>query len=534
MKRGGNIFFTVRNGAIGMSLLLTVGCHQVFFDDPGLSESGQQPPKAEVAILGGLIVDGSGAAPFPGDIALSDGKIVEISAPNKLTRAAAVKIDARGKYVAPGLIDAHAHGDPLDVDFENASAMGVTTVVLGQDGANPGGVSIRSSAGTSSLAAWVEAVNREGESVNVAFLVGHGSVRTEAGAVRSPARGEVLHRMGSLVAQAMDAGALGVSQGLEYDPGIYADAIELAALAQAVGAHDGVIHSHVRTENTGEVASAIDELVAQGEFANVHISHLKIVMGNDPVEARAIVTRLGDLGRFKLTADVYPYLAGSTGVALLFPNWAKTESQFHAAMPARRDELVRHLRGRVESRNGPAATLFTSGPYAGSTLAEAAEANGVHYADFLIDKVGPEGAQAAYFVMDQRVQDVFVRHPQVAIASDGYPHMRHPRSYGTFTRVLEQYVRQEKSLGLPEAIRKMSRLPAEQLGLRDRGLLLEGRPADLIVFDLDDVKEAATWENPTQLAQGMSHVFVNGVPVIRDGMMTNRLPGKVLVRAKGE
>ncbi len=478
----------------------------------------------DLLIGGGTVVDGTGGPGRPADILVRDGCIAFVGDIDEDTIEmvdGAERFDASGLVVAPGFIDAHAHGDPTDPDdppFHNFLAMGVTTIVLGQDGGSPR---------AAELAAHLDSVDVAGPAVNVAYLVGHNTIRRESGVGFGDPGSEGLLRMSNLVRRGLDAGAFGLSTGLEYDPGSRAGIDELVAIARPVGEVGGVVSSHLRSEDADRVEAALDELIEQGERsgARVHASHLKIVLGKDTVRAASLLdamTRAEALG-VEVTADVYPYTASYTGIGILFPDWAKPPNDYETVLAERRDDLAAYLRERVESRNGPEATLFGSTELAGRTLAAVAEKRGVPFEEVLIE-LGPDGASAAYFVMDEDVMSWLLEDPRVAVSSDGSPTMQHPRGHGAFARVIRRYVVEEGLFTIEEAVRKMSGLTASIFRLDDpdvvdvpRGRLRTGWAADIVAFDPAAVNDPADFEHPHRLSEGMSAVWVNGRLALRDG-----------------
>jgi N-acyl-D-amino-acid deacylase len=373
------------------------------------------------------VVDGTGTPPRPADVLFLNGRIAHVGQVRADTLRVANHFDAQGYVVTPGFIDAHAHGDPLETPaFPNFLAMGVTTIVLGQDGGSP-------EAGT--LAAHLDEVGAARPAVNVAYLVGHNTIRQESGVGFGAPGASGLARMASLVEAGLDAGAFGLSTGLEYDPGARADLEELIAVARPVGARGGVVTSHLRNEDADRVEASLDELLEQGfgSGARVHATHLKVVLGDDPAVARRMLGAMADARERGLvvTGDVYPYTASFTGIAILFPEWARPPADYEEVVRTRGEELERHLRERVMGRNGPEATLFGTGEWSGRTLAEVADELDRPFEEVLVG-LGPGGARAAYFVMDDEVMATFLEDPHVAVSSDGSPVMGHPRGYGSF------------------------------------------------------------------------------------------------------
>lgn len=476
----------------------------------------------DLVIIDGRIVDGLGGEPRRGDVVIGGGRILFIGQVDPAAIEPDKVIDADGRVVAPGFIDPHSHGDPHETPaFENFLAMGVTTITLGQDGSSPA---------VDDLAAWLDDVAAQGIGPNLAMLAGHGTLRRQAGIGLDPEPSE--EQMEALLQRLDDVLTVtfGLSMGLEYNPGLNAGFVELDSLARVVGSRGRVIMSHLRSEDDDALAAALDELIAQGAHARVHVAHLKSVYGKGAARAGEILAHL-DAARdrgVEITADVYPYTASYTGIGLLFPEWAKTPEGFADARRTRYQELADYLRQRVMSRNGPQATLLGTEPYTGKTLADLAAELDKPFERVLIDDIGPDGASAAYFVMDDELQAELLLDPHVAISSDGNPRGFHPRGHGTFAKVIEEFVRERQLLELPEAVRKMTSLPAAVLGLADRGSLQVGKAADLVIFDPADVRATATYTDPFQLARGFDVVIVNGRVARRDGGLASTRSGRVL------
>ncbi len=464
-------------------------------------------------VRGGDVVDGTGAPRRRADVVVRGDRIVFVGDVAPEVRAERI-VDATGAIVTPGFIDMHSHADPKG-DVEPALAQGVTTIVVGQDGASP----------SRHIGAWLDEVDRGRPRVNVATLVGHGTARNAAGlGSKAHLRPEERASLAEIIDVGLREGAFGLSTGLEYDPGRFADADELAAAAKPVGARGGVVMSHLRSENDDEIDAAIAELVEQGREsgARVHIAHLKVVCGHGVARADALLEQLAAARArgIDVTADMYPYDASYTTIGILFPKRPGSEA-----------DVLAYLKARVEKRNGPEATLFGSGPYAGKTLAEAAASRGVPFERILFD-LGPSGATAAYFVMDDALETRLFLDPFVSVGTDGGGGDPHPRSHGTFARVFAELVEKRHALSVEEAVRKMTGLAAQTLGLDgDRGCLAPGCAADLDVFVPSELRTRADFLSPRVLAEGMRAVIVNGL-VERAGAEPTRARSGRALRAK--
>lgn len=509
----------------------------------------------DIWIQGGTIVDGTGGEPYVGDVLISGDTVVHLGEVDADDVDAAMIIDARGKTVTPGFIDPHSHGDPLEARFDNFLAQGVTTVVLGQDGRTPGFsaedpptltawreaiASPDAGDAVITLERWMKAVGRHGSLTNIATLVGHGSLRHLSGVGSDPdPTDEQRAIMREILQAGLDAGAFGMSSGLEYVPGRNAPEEEIMELAKVVGQNDGVIMTHMRSEDGAVmdpededavlVQDALEEVVAQGEHARVHVAHIKIVYGKGLREGEAVLDRLREAraNGIPISADVYPYLAGMSNFYFLYPIWARERPVFEDAVRNDRKRLAEDMYERVMWRGGPDKALIASGEYASQNLAEVAEIQGKPFVDVIIDW-GYGGPTTAHFTQNAEVQDVFITAPDVAIGTDGSPTMRHPRSYGTYPKIIQEYVVQNEKLTLPVAIRKMSGLPAEIVGLEDRGTLAVGHKGDVLVFDPDAVEATATWAEPRQYPKGFDYVLLNGRVAARAGELAAGRFGRVL------
>lgn len=472
-------------------------------------------------ISGGTVADGSGTEAYEADLLVRGDSIGFVGKVNPDTIEVLHHVDASGYIVSPGFIDVHAHGNPMDTpEFKNFLAMGVTSIVLGQDGSSPAGIP---------MAEWFDQVEKARPAVNTAGLTGHGSLRQWAGTGLDEASDREIDRMEALLKADLQSGAWGMSTGLEYVPGMYAGDEELKPLARIVGEHNGIVMSHMRSENNEDIKASLNELAEQGKYARVHASHLKVVYGKGAERAEEVLEYLEKHNEsgIKLTADTYPYAASYTGIAIVFPEWAKTTDQWKQAVKERPDVLRRYLQDKVERRNGPGAILFGSGPHAGQTLKDVAQKQSRSYLDVLMDR-GPRAASAAHFVMNEELQDRIAVASGVMISSDGSPGMHHPRGYGSFAKVIHRFVIEQQALALEEAIHKMSRLPASTMGFEKRGLIREGYKADLLMFKPEEIQDLATFEQPHQLAKGFRWIWVNGQIVRRNGEFTEQRRGKVL------
>jgi N-acyl-D-amino-acid deacylase len=484
-------------------------------------------PKYDLLIRNGTVIDGAGAPGRKADVLIDGDRIARVGSVDAAKVWARRAIDATGMVVTPGFIDVHAHGDPLKTpEFENFLSMGVTTICLGQDGESP-----------QDLAAWMREVEEARPGVNVATFVGHGTVRNLAGVElqRNPSR-QQLQAMQRLVREAMQQGCLGLTTGLEYQPGSFANLEELIAVAQPVAQAGGLVMSHMRSEDDDAIEGALAELLAQGWGAGcpVHVSHIKVVYGHGAKRAEQILKQMqtARVGGLRVTADIYPYNASYTGIGIVFPDWAKPPHDYAQVVKTRRAELAEYLRDRVTRRNGPEATLFGTEPWTGKTLAQVAAQLDKPFEDVLIDDIGLGGAHAAYFVMDAELQERLLVDPHVMICSDGSSTSRHPRGHGAFARVIRKFVAERKLLSLEAAVHKMTGLAAATVGLDQvkHGLLVEGYAADLLVFDPQQVRDNATYEEPHRLATGFAWVVVNGQIARDNGRATGSRAGRLLRR----
>lgn len=523
----------------------------------------------DLLIRNGLIVDGSGVAGYPGDIGVQGGRIVEIG---RLEAAEAeTTIDASGQVVTPGFVDMHSHADfslPANPTADSLVRQGITTVVMGQCGSSPAPLLAGTREGAiatlsdpdiplpweawSTFGSYLAYLVEIGTSLNVVPLVGQGMVRGGVmGFSAEQADERQMAQMQAEVLRAMESGAIGVSSGLTYPPGSYSRTEELIELVRPVGQRGGYYFSHIRSE--GEtLLEAIAEAIRIGHEtgAAVQISHLKAagrLNWSKAEQALDLIDRARDEG-LDVTCDMYPYLASSTGLTMLAPDWAheggKAALLERLADPMTRERIKTdpHI-DRLSRMAGWEDVFICHSPnapdYEGHTIADLARSASLPVYDWILDALLETELQVEMvaFLMSEDNVKMQLRHPAVMIGSDGVglaaegplaKGVPHPRNYGTYPRLLGNYVRDENVLSLEEAVWKMSGYPAQKLRWPDRGLLRRGYRADLVVFDPGTVADRATYQAPHQYPIGIQHVIVNGVPVIRDSVHTGARPGSVL------
>jgi len=513
-----------------------------------LAPAAAQNPPYDLVLRNARIIDGSGREAYRGDVAISGDTIANI-APVIASDARRV-IDLGGQVLAPGFVDVHTHVRVRRGIFEHPTAdnyvrQGVTTVIEGPDGSSP-----------VPLAPFLRQLAALPKSLNIGAFIGQGSVRAAIiGRVNRPASAQEIEKMRVIVEQGMRDGAFGLSSGLEYVPGTYTPLDEIVELAKVAGRLGGHYQSHIRGEGR-PVVEAVQEAIAVGERGGLptQITHHKVV-GRTSWGKSVETLRLIDQARARgvdVTIDQYPYTSGHLSNQL--PAWALEGSLDDARNRLKNPDLRIKIKAEVvrRLRRGGTGGDLTKIVFLhcawdpsldGKNLAEVTQLRGY--------KASPEdGAEVTLWMFEQgdcdRMQrDVMgeadieriLKHPATMIASDGEiplglgdPHASptHPRSYGAFARVLGVYVRERKVIKLEEAARKMSGLPAQRLGLRDRGLIRAGMKADLVVFDPARVRDTATYDNPHQYAEGIPLVIVNGEVVFENNAMTAARPGRVL------
>ncbi len=500
--------------------------------------SQAEPLNADVLLTGGTLVDGSGAVGRVGDVAIHDARIVGVGKLDDVE--ARWRIDCSGMIVCPGFIDLHNHSDRQVVAPATRAAMnyvtqGCTTMVTGNCGSGP-----------VDAANFYDAIDEHGAGTNVAHLLPQGGLRNAViGTDLREPTGDELKRMIELTEQAMRDGVWGMSTGLIYVPSSYATTDELISIAKVVAAHGGIYASHIRTEGT-QVLGAVEEALKIGRHANlpVHVSHFKS-SGRDAWglvrTAAEMIAAERKLGR-KVTADQYPYIASSTSLhATLLPSWARAGGQKKFLTRLDSEETGPKLRAIVataieKKSNGDAVRIARYRPrqdWVGLSLLAIAEREKRPVIDIAYEILRAGGAAIVNFSMNEEDVRHIMAIDWVATASDGRAYLPgsdrpHPRNYGTFPRKIGYYSLQEGVLPLEQAIRSATGLPAEILGLTDRGLLKTGLAADVVVLDPKQVKDRATFDAPHQYSQGIRFVFVNGTPTVVDGAGTGALGGQAL------
>ncbi|GMV04058.1 MAG: N-acyl-D-amino-acid deacylase [Gemmatimonadota bacterium] len=495
----------------------------------------------DILIKGGTVVDGTGAPGFRADVAISGDRIAAVSRDGIDASEARTVIDATGRVVSPGFIDNHAHIQTTIHEYplaENFLRQGITTIMASlHSGDQPW--PLDAYAGSLVVAP------------NVGFFAGHSWARKEVMGLdnRAPTTDE-LERMKALVARSMEQGALGLSTGLLYVPANFAETEEVVELAKVASAHGGIYVTHMRNEASGLLES-VAEVIRIADEARIpaQINHHKATgAGQWGWSARTLaMIDSANAAGLRISHDLYPYTASSTGSSILFPQWALAggaqafaERVADPATRARIEEEMRrifevdrvgHDISRIQFR-----VLPSDRRYDGRTLADYAADRGLPNdletgIALAIELQLAGGFSAIYHSMDEGDVVRILQHPLAMIDTDGDPvgygvGFPHPRSYGAFPRILARYVREMEVISLEEAVRKMTSLPARWLGQTDRGVIAEGMLADVAVFDPMTVQDRATYTDPHQFSVGIDDVLVNGVPVIRGGALTGEKPGR--------
>ncbi len=503
-----------------------------------------QTQSYDLIIRGGRVLDGTGSGWFRADVALRGDAIAAIG---KLDGATARRvIEANDLIVAPGFIDIHSHARRTifeETKAENYIRQGVTTAIEGPDGSSP-----------LPLKPFFDQLRQARIAINMGALVGQGSIREKViGLVNRRATPDEIEKMKALTKEAMEQGALGLSTGLFYVPGNYTPTEEVIELAKVAGRMGGIHTSHMRDEASG-VLKSVEETIAIGERGGLptQVTHHKII-GKDNWGRSVDTLRLVAEARARgvgVTIDQYPYTASSTGLAALLPQWSQEGGQrelvkrledpaTRAKIKAAVIESIKFDRGGGDPKNVYIARCIWDQSLEGKNLAEITAARGravsiENAAETAMEIVAKGSASAIFHAINEDDLVRILKDPLTMIASDGGVEIPkrgvpHPRSYGTFARVLGVYVREKHVLTLEDAVRKMTSLPAARLGLQDRGLLRPGMKADISIFDPARVIDRATFADPHQYAEGVNYVIVNGMIVLDNGKMTDNRSGQVLL-----
>lgn len=495
-------------------------------------------PRASLILRGGTIYDGTGGRPITADVAIDGDRISGLG--RRLNIAGAQIIDLRGLALAPGFVDIHSHTDRVLLTNPRAEAkvrQGVTTEIAGQDGSS-----------IADLPGFMSQLESAPGAVNWASMVGAGSIRQRIiGNDDRPATPAELQRMTDEVRSALNAGAVGLSSGLEYTPGGFATIDELIALATVLKGTGLPYASHMRNEDD-ELLASIEEAIAVGRRAGVpvQISHLKVQGGRNWWKTDTVLEFIEQARKHgtDVMFDRYPYIAYQTGLSNLFPLWARdggnTEFLKRLDDPAIAPRIEAYVRDKIDELGSWDAVMVTSAGDAASFArgkrlgALAQERNIEPYALLLeITRADQNRSGMVGFGMSEETTEPLLKHPLCMICSDGGARVTaegstHPRSYGSYPRVLGYYVRERKLMPLETAIHKMTLMPAQRVKLSGRGVIQAGAFADLVAFDPQNVRDTATFDNPHQYPTGIPHVWVNGVQVVRDGQHTDARPGRVL------
>ena len=496
----------------------------------------------DIIILNGTVYDGTLDEPALIDIGIKGDKITTLGS---LADVNANKIiNAEGLSVSPGFIDLHVHLEPIFSlsNCESHLRQGVTTSLGGPDGNSP-----------LPFGAYLDSLQKLGVGMNVGFLVGHNTVRKKVMNLDNrPPTSQELNQMKTIVSQAMNEGAFGISTGLKYLPGSFSKVDEIIEISKEVSKKGGIYTSHLRDEGL-EVLASVDEAIIISEKANIPVilTHHKVIgkpMWGKSVQTLARVDNAREKG-LDIRIDQYPYNASHTGISVLIPSWARAGGQemFKLRLDNEifRDSILNGIvfnilndRGGEDLDRIQFAKVEWMPELEGKTLKYWCNLRGIepttkNGAELVIEAQLKGGANCIFHAMDEADVVNIMKHPQTMIASDGrlakygegHPH---PRWYGTFPRVLGRYVRENKILTLKEAIHKMTFLPADAIGLEDRGLIQKGYKADLTIFDSNEIIDNGTYESPHQFPSGISYVIVNGKIVIDGSKFKNIKPGVVL------
>lgn len=502
----------------------------------------------DTIIKNGVIYSGNLREPVRGDLGIKNGKI---SAIGDLGESADVTVDAGGKAVSPGFIDIHTHTDSNLFDAplgDSKIYQGVTLDIGGNCGDSPFPSKKWESAGK-----FFDDLRSEGRGINYGSFLGQGSLRSRfVGDNNVPATSDQLKEMKRFIDEQMEMGATGISCGLEYTPGSYANEKEITELCKVVAKHNGLFAIHMRNEDD-RVEAALDEAIriATGAGVKLQISHLKAQNAANWHKAPDLLKRIEKAQKagLNIAFDRYPYIAFSTGMSTFIPINDRQGTTEEVVARLRDTEQSKKIgdyaKSRIERLGGPQNVVVTScrqpqnKRFIGLNVEECAKLTSMDSWEFIRELLIEENANVDIigFAMREENVKLFLSHPLGMPASDGSVYspigrlgesMPHPRSYGTFPRFFGKYCRDEKLMSLSEAVHKATALPASRLGLRKRGLLEIGYHADVVVFDSEKIIDTATFASPHQFAKGIEHVFVNGIYTIKEGKPTGKLGGVIL------
>ena len=546
-----------RINLILITLCLTIGCE-----------------KYDFVIRNGMIYDGYGFKPYVGDVALKGDKVALVK--EKISAKGKTEIDATGLAVAPGFInilswatvslirDGRSLSDikqrvTLEVFGEGSSMGPLNEKMKEQQQDNTDDYTID----WTTLGEYLESLERRGVSTNVASFIGATTLRVhEIGYENRPPTDEELDNMRALVRQGMEEGALGIGSSLIYAPAFYSSTEELIELCKVAAEYGGMYISHMRSESN-KLLEALDELITISEKANIpaEVYHLKAGGLKNHYKMDLVINKINAAraSGLDITADMYTYIAGATGLDAHMPPWVQ-EGGYDKWVERLKDPKIRAKVKKEMTSDakdwenlgylaGPDGVLFAGfrnselREYIGMTLKEVAQKTGKHYADVAMDFVIQDGSRVdvVYFLMSEENVKKQIKLPYMSFGSDAgsiapegdfLKYNPHPRAYGNFSRLLGKYVREEKVIPLEEAIYKLTSLTADKLKIKKRGLLKEGYYGDVVLFAPNTISDHATFDDPHQLATGMHHVFVNGVQVLNEGEHTGATPGRV-VRGPG-
>lgn len=493
----------------------------------------------DIVITNGTVYDGTGNAPVAADIGITADSIAGIG--KNLLKRGAIVIDAGNLIVAPGFIDIHTHCDGEILtdgmnSVKNYLTQGVTTVVTGNCGS-----------GTYEVDKFFRQIDSVGTGVNIVHLVGHNKIRSKVMGMdnREPTATE-LEEMKKLVAVGMEGGAAGISNGLFYTPCSYSSTGEVVELAKVAKAYDGFYATHIRDESNYNVGleEAVKEAISVGEQTGirVEISHIKAlgkpVWGMSP-KICSLIEEAGNRG-INIFADQYPYNASSTGLsAALVPAWVQAEGKLKQRLTDSRllPRIRKEIADNINRRGGPESLVIISYPndhrFDGMNLSEISQITGKTVVETAIFLILDDNPGIVSFNMDDSDIVNFMQKDYVMTCSDGHievpgENFPHPRNYGTFPRKIRKYVIDEKIISMEQAIKAATSMPANMIGLKDRGFIGTGQKADIVIFDPETIRDNATFEKPHQYSTGIEYLIVNGNVVIEKEQYNGKLSGKPL------